>query len=65
MNTILVAGIGNAFAGDDGFGVEVVRHLQTQLIPVIDTPLVDGRDETADQSRSGHRHRHARRSERS
>ncbi|CAB3780152.1 Hydrogenase 2 maturation protease [Paraburkholderia ultramafica] len=31
MNTILVAGIGNVFLGDDGFGVEVVRRLQTRL----------------------------------
>ncbi|MFM0554363.1 hydrogenase maturation protease [Paraburkholderia sediminicola] len=31
MNTILVAGIGNVFLGDDGFGVEVVRRLQGQL----------------------------------
>ncbi len=26
-NTVLVAGIGNVFLGDDGFGPEVVRHL--------------------------------------
>jgi hydrogenase maturation protease len=31
MSTILVAGIGNVFLGDDGFGVEVVRCLQTRL----------------------------------
>lgn len=31
MSTILVAGIGNVFLGDDGFGVEVVRRLQEQL----------------------------------
>jgi hydrogenase maturation protease len=28
--TILVAGIGNIFLGDDGFGVEVVRHLASR-----------------------------------
>ena len=28
---ILVAGIGNVFLGDDGFGPEVVRHAATQL----------------------------------
>ena len=31
--TILVAGIGNIFLGDDGFGVEVVRRLATRRIP--------------------------------
>jgi hydrogenase maturation protease len=32
---VLVAGVGNVFLGDDGFGVEVVRHLAG-------TPLPDG-----------------------
>jgi hydrogenase maturation protease len=27
MTRVLVAGIGNVFLGDDGFGVEVLRHL--------------------------------------
>ncbi|WP_120292141.1 hydrogenase maturation protease [Paraburkholderia sp. BL23I1N1] len=31
MSAILVAGIGNIFLGDDGFGVEVVRRLQEKL----------------------------------
>ncbi|WP_176058396.1 hydrogenase maturation protease [Paraburkholderia sp. BCC1876] len=31
MSTILVAGIGNVFLGDDGFGVEVVRRLRERL----------------------------------
>lgn len=31
--TILVAGIGNIFLGDDGFGVEVVRRLATCELP--------------------------------
>jgi hydrogenase maturation protease len=30
---ILVAGIGNIFLGDDGFGVEVVRRLATRELP--------------------------------
>src|SRR5258708_40143733 len=30
---ILVAGIGNIFLGDDGFGVEVVRRLSTMAVP--------------------------------
>jgi hydrogenase maturation protease len=30
---ILIAGIGNIFLGDDGFGVEVVRRLSTMAIP--------------------------------
>ena len=30
---VLVAGIGNIFLGDDGFGVEVVRHLDTNSLP--------------------------------
>jgi hydrogenase maturation protease len=34
---VLVAGIGNVFLGDDGFGVEVARRLQ-------DVPLPDGVD---------------------
>jgi hydrogenase maturation protease len=34
--TILVAGVGNIFLSDDGFGPEVVRHLaeETQSLPV-------------------------------
>lgn len=31
--SILVAGIGNIFQGDDGFGVEVVRRLATRRLP--------------------------------
>jgi hydrogenase maturation protease len=31
--TILVAGIGNIFLGDDAFGVEVVRRLMTRNLP--------------------------------
>ena len=31
---ILVAGIGNIFLGDDGFGVEVVRRLATRGLPI-------------------------------
>jgi len=30
---ILVAGLGNIFLGDDGFGVEVVRRLSRQVLP--------------------------------
>ncbi|MFF4650582.1 hydrogenase maturation protease [Streptomyces sp. NPDC001380] len=30
---VLVAGIGNVFLGDDGFGVEVVRRLAAQRLP--------------------------------
>ncbi len=30
---ILVAGIGNIFLGDDGFGVEVVRRLMNRILP--------------------------------
>jgi hydrogenase maturation protease len=30
---VLVAGVGNIFLGDDGFGVEVVRQLETEEIP--------------------------------
>jgi len=30
---VLVAGIGNVFLGDDGFGVEVVRRLDTATLP--------------------------------
>lgn len=30
---ILVAGIGNVFLGDDGFGVEVVRELRQRRLP--------------------------------
>jgi hydrogenase maturation protease len=31
--TILIAGIGNVFLGDDGFGVEVVRRLAGRALP--------------------------------
>jgi hydrogenase maturation protease len=30
---VLVAGIGNIFAGDDGFGVAVAQHLLAQSVP--------------------------------
>lgn len=30
---VLIAGIGNVFFGDDGFGVEVVRRLGGELLP--------------------------------
>jgi hydrogenase maturation protease len=30
---VLVAGIGNVFFGDDGFGVEVARRLSTRALP--------------------------------
>jgi hydrogenase maturation protease len=33
MTRVLVAGIGNVFLGDDGFGVEVVRQLASQPLP--------------------------------
>ena len=33
MTRILVAGIGNLFLGDDGFGPEVVRRLSTEPAP--------------------------------
>ncbi len=29
----LIAGLGNIFRGDDGFGVEVVRRLRAQVLP--------------------------------
>jgi hydrogenase maturation protease len=32
-DTILVAGIGNIFLGDDGFGVEVAQQLATRPLP--------------------------------
>jgi len=31
--SVLVAGVGNIFLGDDGFGVEVVRRLRTRPLP--------------------------------
>jgi hydrogenase maturation protease len=30
---ILIAGVGNIFLGDDGFGVEVVQHLMSRTYP--------------------------------
>ena len=30
---VLVAGIGNIFLGDDGFGVEVIRHIDPTTLP--------------------------------
>ena len=37
---VLVAGIGNIFLGDDGFGVEVVKHIETTTLPA-GTTVVD------------------------
>jgi len=31
--TVLIAGIGNIFMGDDGFGVEVIAALKMQSLP--------------------------------
>lgn len=33
MSRVLVAGIGNVFQGDDGFGVAVCRHLASRQLP--------------------------------
>jgi hydrogenase maturation protease len=33
IGKLLVAGVGNVFLGDDGFGVEVVRRLSTEDLP--------------------------------
>jgi hydrogenase maturation protease len=33
MTKVLVAGVGNIFLGDDGFGVEVARRLATKTLP--------------------------------
>ena len=33
MTPILVAGIGNIFCGDDGFGVEVVQRFAQRTLP--------------------------------
>jgi|SRR5690606_26908137 hydrogenase maturation protease len=33
MRRVLVAGIGNVFLGDDGFGVEVVRRIDASALP--------------------------------
>lgn len=35
MNRILIAGVGNIFFGDDGFGVEVTRRLANETWPEI------------------------------
>lgn len=47
MSAILVAGIGNVFLGDDGFGVEVVRRLQAQLAAG-EWPALAGQVDVAD-----------------
>ena len=33
LRSVLVAGVGNAWLSDDGFGGEVVRRLATQELP--------------------------------
>ena len=33
MNRVLVAGVGNVFLSDDGFGVEVARRLTERALP--------------------------------
>ncbi|MFF4213055.1 hydrogenase maturation protease [Streptomyces sp. NPDC001796] len=38
--TVLVAGIGNVFLGDDGFGVETVRALTRRVLPA-DVEVLD------------------------
>jgi hydrogenase maturation protease len=43
VSEVLVAGIGNMFLGDDGFGPEVIRHLQAAEEPALpaEVDLVD------------------------
>jgi hydrogenase maturation protease len=38
--TVLIAGVGNVFFGDDGFGVEVARRLCAEALPA-DVEVVD------------------------
>src|SRR3954447_2806740 len=33
MSGVLIAGIGNSFLGDDGFGVEVIARLRRRTLP--------------------------------
>ena len=33
MRKVLIAGVGNRFFGDDGFGIEVARRLREQALP--------------------------------
>lgn len=33
MRRTLIAGFGNVLRGDDGFGIEVIRHLEQQSLP--------------------------------
>lgn len=33
MSRVLIAGVGNIFLGDDGFGVEVVQRLASETLP--------------------------------
>ncbi len=40
MSRVVVAGIGNVFLGDDGFGVEVVRRLRQAQLPA-DVEVLD------------------------
>jgi hydrogenase maturation protease len=40
MSGILVAGVGNIFKGDDGFGVEVAQRLARRQLPP-DVKVVD------------------------
>ena len=40
MNRILIAGVGNIFLGDDGFGVEVARRLASEIL-LEDVSVVD------------------------
>ena len=40
MTRVLVAGIGNIFNGDDGFGSEVARRLAAEPLPDIHLALL-------------------------
>jgi len=40
MKPVLIAGIGNIFHGDDGFGVSVAQHLACSALPA-DVDVVD------------------------
>ena len=50
--SILVAGIGNMFLGDDGFGVEVVRRLRERPLPM-GVKVTEFGDQVAPESVTG------------
>ena len=60
MNRVMVAGVGNIFLADDGFGVEVARRMSADVLPPESRPKTrNSRDASRVSTARGLRHAHS------